>query len=136
MTGRPYTDDDVNLIEAAWDEHAVAFYDGLIAECRCGSREDNHDAKVALAALAAAARLAPADDDPRHIAEFRDEGWCIQHPLACRQNGGLFGCPFNRAALALDSPPAQLGRFVVDLSDEGQGGDLVIGDRVGPGVPL
>ncbi|MEU7978225.1 hypothetical protein AB0B63_06805 [Micromonospora sp. NPDC049081] len=60
MTGQPYTDADVELIEAAWDEHRVAFYDGLIAECRCGSREDNHAEKVALAALAAAGRLLPA----------------------------------------------------------------------------
>jgi len=140
VTGQPYTDADVELLARAAYEEAEGstpggWYKPWVVAPKAVREGYVWEARAGLKALAAAGRLVPFDDDPRHVAEFRDEGWCIQHPLACRQNGGLFDCPFNRAALSLDTPPAQLGRFEVSLSDEGQGGDLVIGDRIETGAP-
>ncbi|MGW5556879.1 DUF6085 family protein [Micromonospora sp. NPDC003944] len=121
MTEKPYTDADIAHLTAA-------------VRARIGwpisAGEAGTIVTVVLQELATTGRLAPVDDDPRHIIEFRPAGWTIKHPLACRPN--LFACPFNRAALALDSPPAKYGRYVVDLSDEGVSGDLVVGDRIGP----
>lgn len=33
--------------------------------------------------------------DPRHIIEFREDGWTIKHPLSCRPD--LFNCLVTRA---------------------------------------
>ncbi|GIJ36705.1 DUF6085 family protein [Micromonospora andamanensis] len=119
-----YTENDVQLAaRALWRGIArpTAFI-VLPPPPRCVS-----DAKAVLDALAAAGRIAP-DDDPRHVIEFRADGWTLKHPLSCRPR--LFECRFSDAAQALDGPPTALGRYVVDLSDDGQGGCLVIGARI------
>lgn len=62
-----------------------------------------------------------------HVAEFRADGWTIQHPLTCRLSGkSLFECPFNRS-LELSRIPA-FGCFQITLEDE----VLVVGDKVTP----
>ena len=61
----------------------------------------------------------PADE---HIAEFRDDGWGLQHPLRCRPD--LIGCAVNRAVSTLcdesDEPPRPVGRYVVTLDDDSE----------------
>ena len=60
--------------------------------------------------------------EQRHIAEFREDGWGLQHPVECRPN--LLDCPLN-IAIQEDvdyyggPPPEGLGRFVAVLGDEG-----------------
>lgn len=57
--------------------------------------------------------------DDRHIVDLREDGWTIRHPLSCRPN--LFNCPVNKAAERdLTEPPAELGRFVCGLDDDGR----------------
>jgi hypothetical protein len=121
MTEKPYTDADVELV-------AVAMW-------RAGAPERHSRAEVAriaLDALAAAGRLAPVDDDPRHIIQFRTDGWTIKHPLACRPN--LFDCPVNRAAEAelgtRRCPPAPPGRYECRAGEGDLAGMLLLGDRV------
>jgi hypothetical protein len=67
------------------------------------------------------------DTDPRHIIDFRDNGWTVKHPLSCRE-GNLFGCRVNQAAEELVGPPAAYGRYEcwVDSID----GRLIVGERV------
>ena len=74
------------------------------------------------------ALLASLDIDPRHIIDFRDDGWTIQHPLTCRPN--LFACPVNRAAgqQVTAEPATGLGRYACWLHEDD--GLLVLGDRV------
>jgi hypothetical protein len=67
------------------------------------------------------------DSETEHVVEFREDGWTIKHPLACRPN--LFDCAVNRAAgRALQEPPAEFGRFACGLAEDGQ---FVVGDRRG-----
>lgn len=67
------------------------------------------------------------DGEARHVVDFTDTGWTMQHPLACRS--GLFACPVN---VALDTytagpPPAGPGRYPVELGAD----DLpIIGERI------
>ncbi len=135
----PYT--DAELVAAATGQHAIeprrANADGH-DPCSCGqwwgSPEgpswDEHMAEVALAALSAAGRLAPVDDDPRHIIELRADGWTMQHPLACRLSGNLFDCPVNRAVeqQATAEPATGLGRYACWLHEDD--GQMMLGDRV------
>lgn len=65
-------------------------------------------------------------DDEHHVIEFREDGWTIKHPLACRPT--LFDCRVNRAAERdLREPPAELGRFECGISEDDR---LVVGERV------
>lgn len=96
----------------------------------------------ALAALAIADRLLaevvrlraaiegrPAGD-ASHLVEFREDGWTLQHPLACRPN--LFACPVNRVAEQdLRQPPGVLGVFECGVNDLGD--RFLLFDRVGDG---
>ncbi|MBM0275118.1 DUF6085 family protein [Micromonospora tarensis] len=72
------------------------------------------------------------DDDPRHIIEFRPDGWTIKHPLACRPR--LFDCPVNRAAETelgtkrCPAPPP--GRYECRAGDGDLVGMFLLGDRV------
>ena len=64
-------------------------------------------------------------DEPEHVLELRDDGWTLQHSLACRLSGALFDCPVNVAVsahLADTGPPDDLGRFVVTLDAHGEPG--------------
>jgi len=135
MTEKPYTDDDVQLVAATFITEAKKNpvsssgppWMGVQTRMLLGPTE--HDiARAVLDALAAAGRLAPADDDARHIIQFREDGWTIKHPLSCRL-GDLFGCRVNLAAEDLDGPPVPPGRYeVAGVSDID--GRLLIGDRV------
>jgi hypothetical protein len=117
-----YTPADVDLV-------ADAIVDARLRGFRDWS---DRPARAVLAALAAAGRLAPVDDDPRHVIEFRPDGWTIMHPLSCRPN--LFECPVNRVAEmdlgALGGPPVPPGRYECELNDLGD--RLLIGDRIEP----
>ena len=128
----PYTDADVDDLHEtfakAWTLHlgqhpAPACPSDMNTEDCC----DRHGLRAALDALTAAGRLAPPDDDPRHIIEFRPDGWTLKHPLSCRL-GDLFGCRVNEAAEDLDDPPAEPGRYAVTV--DSIDGQLRIGDRV------
>lgn len=67
----------------------------------------------------------PEAEEP-HVIEIREDGWTIQHPLACRPN--LFDCPVNRAAgRELREPPGEFGRFECGLADDG---NFIIGSEV------
>lgn len=70
--------------------------------------------------------------DEGHVIEFRDTGWTIMHPLACRPN--LFACEVNRAAerdLTDWEAPAVLGRFRCDAAT----GRFAIGGRLDDAPP-
>ena len=74
---------------------------------RAETAEAERDAlRVELAAL----------DDPRHIVEFGDDNWSMQHPIKCRPD--LIGCIVNQAVTddAFDGPPEPEGRYVVTLN--------------------
>lgn len=131
---KPYTDADVQLVARAifMDDYPDSDPGPAMAQSQMpGLHEYVQNARAVLDALAAASRLAPVDDDPRHIIEFRPDGWTIKHPLACRPN--LFACRVNRAAerdLAnIDGPP-YLGQYECSANDLGD--RLHIGDRVDP----
>lgn len=71
--------------------------------------------------------LPDSETETEHVIEFREDGWTIMHPLACRPN--LSACAVNRAAgHALQEPPAEFGRFACGLAEDGQ---FVVGDRRG-----
>ncbi|MFG2054793.1 hypothetical protein ACGFI9_12250 [Micromonospora sp. NPDC048930] len=78
----------------------------------------------------AALGVTPLDDDPRHLIEFREDGWTIKHPLSCRPN--LFDCPVNRAAgEQVDGPPpAGFGRYDCWIGEQEFAGMLFLGDRI------
>ncbi len=77
------------------------------------------DEEIALAIHDAASRATVEVElnGQRHVAEFREDGWTLKHPLACRPN--LFDCALSRAAEFLDGPPAALGRYPVELDQTG-----------------
>lgn len=59
-----------------------------------------------------------------HLIEFRNNGWTVQHPIAERINGTLFGCTYAH----WDGPDlGYRGRYVLYFDTEGQ---LSIGDEV------
>ncbi|MEV0805753.1 hypothetical protein [Micromonospora sp. NPDC050200] len=137
MTGLPYTDADVQLaydaFVKAWTAHELVHpVPEVCPHARDVAEEDccdEHGIRGALDALAAAGRLAPADDDPRHIIDISVDGWTIKHPLSCRPN--LFDCPVNRLAeqgLGAVAGPVYAGRFECSVNDLGD--RLLIGDRV------
>ena len=71
-------------------------------------------------------RAVLAEDDPRHVVEFRATGWTVSHPLSCKSQD-LFSCPVNRAAERdLVEAPGALGRFYCDVRD----GQFVVTDLV------
>ncbi|MFI5852287.1 DUF6085 family protein [Micromonospora chalcea] len=74
--------------------------------------------------------LASLDISPRHIIDFRADGWTIQHPLACRPD--LFNCPVNRVAgldlSQLDGPPVPPGRYECSANDLGD--RFLLGNRI------
>ena len=71
-------------------------------------------------------RAVLAEDDPRHVVEFRATGWTISHPLSCKSRD-LFACPVNRAAERdLVEVPEALGRCSCDV----RGGQFVVTDLV------
>ncbi|AYF29288.1 hypothetical protein CSH63_17815 [Micromonospora tulbaghiae] len=138
MTAKPYTDADVHMVAGIFIAEAkknpvdrsAPLWMGAQGRLLLGPTE--HDiARAVLDALAAAGRLAPVDDDPRHIIDLRADGWTLKHPLACRR-GDLFDCPVNRAASQqLDGPPPESpGRYVCWLGDRDLAGMLILGDRI------
>lgn len=50
-----------------------------------------------------------------HVLRISDEGWTIQHPLACRPN--LFECESNRIAPASDLAP---GYYTMTVDESGE----------------
>lgn len=58
-------------------------------------------------------------DDTRHVVEFRDSGWSMQHPLACRPN--LLDCEIHSVVShdmdKATGPPAPLGRYYVRIEE-------------------
>ena len=60
-----------------------------------------------------------------HVAEFREDGWSLEHPVECRAIG-LIDCAVNLACGYEQTAP-QLGRFVVTVNEDGF---LVLGERV------
>lgn len=70
--------------------------------------------------------------DRRHLIQFNDVGYVIQHPMACRPN--LFACAFNHATRSYldrcdDSDVESVGHgtYECTLDDDGR---LVIGTLV------
>lgn len=59
--------------------------------------------------------------DTRHVIEFNEVGWIIQHPGQERVLGNLFGCPMTRG-VKIEVDEVQLGRFYCKM----EGDDLVI----------
>ncbi|MFI7072071.1 DUF6085 family protein [Micromonospora sediminicola] len=132
MTEKPYTDADVDDLHEtfakAWTLHLSQHSaEACLSEMNTEDCCDRHGLLAALEALTAAGRLAPADDDPRHIIELRADGWTLKHPLSCRL-GDLFGCRVNEAAEELDGPPGAPGRYAVTV--DSIDGRLRVGDRV------
>jgi hypothetical protein len=69
--------------------------------------------RAAEAVVAAIPGLRIVDDNEPHLIELRDDGWTIQHPLACRSGGrSLFDCEVNRAA---EAAPEVLQRLCLAL---------------------
>lgn len=72
-----------------------------------------------LLSLAEAGALAKAQG---HVAEFRADGWGLEHPLACRERS-LLDCPFqvalNRGCRERDIPNLALGRYQVTFDPDG-----------------
>lgn len=58
-----------------------------------------------------------------HVAEFREDGYALEHPIECR-TAGLIDCPVNRACEREQVAPA-LGRFYVSVDEDG---NLLLGD--------
>lgn len=102
-----------------------------VAECY---RDERRGERTANAAFIAAARtavpvlldelerlrteLAALDvDQPYHVLDVRENGWTLKHPLSCRPR--LFDCPVNVACEQLDGPPAEVGRWAVDVGEDG-----------------
>lgn len=60
--------------------------------------------------------------DPRHIVEFRRDGWSLSHPVGCRIEGkSLLDCEINRELERIvgenEGPPPSvrsLGRYIVE----------------------
>lgn len=64
------------------------------------------------------------DTDPRHIIEFRDDGWTIAHPLEERLNlDTLFGCGVTWS----DGDIGYRGRYYLWFDEDGE---AVVGDPV------
>lgn len=117
-----------DLILKELHRHRIRFFPGGWS-CRCGEERTSRvralSAEAHQAGAIAAAILA---SQPHHLIEVRPDGWTIQHSMECRIAGQLFDCPFNRAALRLDGPPAAPGRYVVRLDEPT--GDLFIAEEV------
>lgn len=62
-----------------------------------------------------------------HTIEVREDGWTLQHSLACRAAGTLFDCPVNEACNKLMGMPAAPGRYEVEVDENGE---LLVGDEV------
>ena len=62
-------------------------------------------------------RLREVIGEQRHIVDIGPESFGLQHPIECRPD--LLGCPVGAALSALDEPPADVGRYVVTLNDDG-----------------
>ena len=55
--------------------------------------------------------------DGRHIIDFDEQGWAIQHPVECRPQ--LLDCPVNRAMMFVSRPPTEgEGRYYVSMDEE------------------
>lgn len=52
-----------------------------------------------------------------HVAEFREDGYALEHPIECRASG-LLNCAVHEACEYEQAPPA-LGRFAVSIDDDG-----------------
>ena len=62
-------------------------------------------------------RLAELEGDGKHRIKLDGEGWVLRHPLACRESGDLFDCPYNTAAADIEADEFPHGEYVVRLSD-------------------
>lgn len=61
-----------------------------------------------------------------HVLEVSEDGWAIRHPPLCRERN-LLDCPVHGAAVDyLYEPPAEPGRYRIDLTADGH---LHLGDR-------
>lgn len=103
--------------ECRWaDARLIAAAPELLRKCRDALAEKDTEIR----------RLREALGEQRHIAEFRADGFGLQHPVECRPN--LIDCPVSRELEALDESPvgAAFGHYVVTLDDDGT---VHIGDR-------
>lgn len=59
--------------------------------------------------------------DHRHVAEYRDSGVSIEHPVTCRLDGkSLHDCPtWNAVQDDHDTNDVTRGRYYVELGDDG-----------------
>jgi len=109
----------------------------LIVQALRAEPGDKPDRALLHAADAVLARLhaggyTVVEDDPRHLLQFTDSGWTLQHSLTCRLDGRLFDCPVNTAVSAWlrdDGDPRMRGLFHVDVDDHG---DVVLLGQVSP----
>lgn len=70
------------------------------------------------------------DDQETHVIEFRDDGWTIKHPLACRP--ALFECRINRLAEQGLGYTERRGQYELTVNED-LGGTLVVGEQVDGG---
>ena len=104
----------------------------LEIKAREGNGETRQDDPLFLRLLATIAELQRELEGYRqalaqrgHVAEFREDGWSLEHPVECRAIG-LIDCAVNLACGYEQTAP-QLGRFVVTVNEDGF---LVLGERV------
>ena len=62
-------------------------------------------------ALAATGYTVTPTGDPFHVVEFREEGWFLHHPLACRPN--LSACHYVPHCQFFSTPGDGYGRYQV-----------------------
>ncbi len=57
--------------------------------------------------------------DRPHVIHVRENGWEIQHAIACRDD--MLGCPVNVACVQArwDQRPAPAGRYLITVDDDG-----------------
>jgi hypothetical protein len=75
-------------------------------------------------------------DEPDHYVTFDEDGWFIEHSVACRAAGTLGTCDYNKAIrMVADEPdPDDFGRWrITDIDSEGlpsleRAGETVSGD--------
>jgi len=108
-------------VDAVW-EHA-SYYCGV--DCRPGYATCEETLVGLLAALSADGPVLIVEGEvvvleTQHTIEFSVDGWCIEHPVACRVGGLGLDCPWNRwAQRSLDGPPsAGVGRYVASGDPE------------------
>lgn len=61
-------------------------------------------------------------DEPDHFVTFDEDGWFIEHSVACRVAGTIGTCAYNQAIreIADEPDPGQMGRWrITEVDSEG-----------------